>query len=99
MTPILASRDYGEARAGLARSTSSVLYGPPVSIRARFHRQVTPIRYDNHGSGLSYPASHDNETPVYLRGPAFLVRVHLRDRMSGVWGEADVVRDAPNDRL
>ncbi len=40
-----------------------------------------------------------NETPVRQPGPAFLMLVHLRDRMSGVWGEADVVRDAPNDRL
>ncbi len=65
----------------------------------KIHRSVTPIRYDNHGGGLSYPASQDIETPVFSRGPAFLVSVHLRDRMSGAGGEADVVRDAPNDRL
>ncbi len=67
--------------------------------RDKIRRSLTPIRYDSHGSGSGCSASHDNETPVYSTGPAFLVSVHLRDRMSGVWGEADVVRDAPNFRL
>ncbi len=36
----------------------------------KIYRSLTPIRYHNHGSGSGCSASHDNETPVYLRGPA-----------------------------
>jgi len=61
----------------------------------RDHRSGTPIRYDNHGGGSGHPASHDNETPIDLRGPEPCFARHGSPRRASHGHHADTKEGRP----